>query len=142
MAIDNTEAARFLDFQRQKMNKPITMSEFIGKYKNKWINYCEMIIDEKGLVHVLQGSHTTTLSAIACNKLDLSSKEYYDQVPKSFYSNMDLYNLSITHAISVRFDFQLCYGKPNRYAMHAYQELVKSKMIRENILDDKVLENQ
>ena len=55
----------------------LTFSEFVQEYKDKWINYCEIIIDKKGLIIIASPSHTEAMLALT----NESREVIYDKMP-------------------------------------------------------------
>lgn len=68
------------------MDKYSVYSDFdIEKYKQTYVNYLEVVIDENGKVMYAVPSHQEKVIAMACEKLGVSRKELSDMCPKEYY---------------------------------------------------------
>lgn len=79
----------------------LDFSEFLLKYKNKWINYCEIIIDKDGKIIIANPSHTEAML-----KLTGETKEIiYNKMP--IYASPIHWFVKYLNYVSVWFNFQL-----------------------------------
>lgn len=78
-----------------------TVHDFINKYKNKWINYCEVIIDDKGYIILAEPSHQEMLIKICMSKLRVTRKIPNNMCPVEFYADFTTWLCNQSNCVAV-----------------------------------------
>lgn len=106
---------------------------FIEEYKDKWISYCEVIIDPYGLVYIARPSHQETLIRLAMNKLKVTRDELNNLVPREYYFDMITWLTMQTKCVAVWYD-SLHYNKLTRYQKRTLNLLKENGMIDKTLI--------
>lgn len=94
--------------------KRLEFLEFYEKYKDKWINYCEIIIDKDGKIIIAEPSHTEAML-----KLTGETREnIYNKMP--IIASPIHWFVKYLKYISVWYNFQLI---PEKLTLAQYETL-------------------
>lgn len=113
-----------------------TPTSFIQKYRHHVYPTSECVIDRDGRIFPLRGSHGQLLSRLAAQTMKLSLADYYEQVPKDYWSNMETYALRVTRVINVRENSQSWVGRINTAQETTLELLAKHHMITRSMIPD------
>lgn len=83
------------------------------KHKETYVNYLEVVIDEKGTVLYAVPSHQEKAIAIACEKFDITRDELYALCSGEYYFDFARWLCIVAEVILVWNDFCI-FGNPNR----------------------------
>lgn len=114
--------------------QPMTVTQYINYIKDNPYDNLEMVIREDGLIQPLQGSHDDTIAYLICKRDNISYKEYMDNVPQQYYTDMFGYALNVKYGGILVWQSQSLYGTlVTPKAWGTYVELVKEGIDLHNL---------
>lgn len=119
----------------RKTSVPMNVDDFIAYAKGKqWVNYCDCVIDDAGMVYELRGGHSQMLAVLAANKLGVSMTEYWENMPREYWSNTGAYASHISKVLEVRYGYTLCDEEPNDLQKITFDKLVKANLVCDKLI--------
>jgi len=73
----------------------------IGKHKENFVSYLEVVIDSDGKIMYAVPSHQEKVAAMACEKLGVSKQELGDMCPREYYFDYITWLCMMAEAVAV-----------------------------------------
>ena len=104
----------------------LSILSFFKQYRNKWINYCEIIIDSDGKIIIANPSHTEMMLKLTGR----SREDIYSEMP--IMASPIHWFVDYLGYVSVWYDFQIVPKSLNEKQKRTLELLANHKMIVSN----------
>ena len=121
-----------------------TFISYTKANSNLFINYCEIVIDRYGGIHMAVPSHEEKLIEMVCNELGMNDKKDVIQKYRESKTHMSPieYLCSLIDAISIWYE-TMCAPQVNDSQIHVLTHLYEEKLINfiyEKMINEKEME--